>query len=68
MTDGETGFVVAPRDPDALAEAILKIFQMGPKQAEKMTDGAYKAAARRHDPQNIVHDVVEAYRAVEGKK
>ena len=68
VTDGETGFVVPPRDPDALAEAILKIFQMGPKQAEKMTDGAYKAAARRHDPQNIVHDVVEAYRAVEGKK
>ena len=68
VTDGETGFVVAPRDPDALAEGIQRVFRLSPEQAEKMTNGAYEAAARRHDPQNIVHDVVEAYRAVEGKK
>ena len=33
-----------------------------------MTNGAYEAAARRHDPEKIVRDVVDAYRALEGKQ
>lgn len=67
-TDGVTGYVVAPRDPGELAEAILRAFRLSPEQAEKMTEGAYEAAVRRHDPKNIVHDLLAAYRAVEGKK
>jgi glycosyltransferase involved in cell wall biosynthesis len=44
VRDGETGYVVAPRDPPALADAIARFFESG--AASRMADAIRAEAAR----------------------
>jgi glycosyltransferase involved in cell wall biosynthesis len=40
VLDGRTGFVVPPRDPEAIAEAVMKYLQMPREQARQMVEAA----------------------------
>lgn len=41
VTDGKTGFVVSPRDPTALAEAMLRLMQLGEDEKRAMGEAAH---------------------------
>jgi glycosyltransferase involved in cell wall biosynthesis len=40
VLDGRTGFVVPPRDPDAIAESVMKYLHMPGEQVRRMVDAA----------------------------
>jgi glycosyltransferase involved in cell wall biosynthesis len=68
VTDGETGLVVPPEDPEALAVAISRLL------ADRDLAGRLSAAARRHVEKNFgataMLDAMEAVlaEAVEGSQ
>lgn len=54
VLDGRTGFVVPPRDPEAIAEAAMKYLQMPTEQVRHMVD----AARQRVESEFAVEPVV----------
>ena len=48
VEDGETGRLVPPGDPEALAEALIDLLR-NPEQAQAMGEAGYRRARERHD-------------------
>lgn len=60
VDDGITGFLVAPGDPNGLAESIQTLLEDENKQQE-MSDRAAEAAQQRFEFQRMVNDYLEWY-------
>jgi glycosyltransferase involved in cell wall biosynthesis len=61
ITDGETGRIVPPRDPEALASALLAVFRESEK-TNRMAVLARQRVLERHQPGRIVANVDRLYR------
>jgi glycosyltransferase involved in cell wall biosynthesis len=63
VKDGETGSFFPPGDAPCLARQLDRIFR-DDALAARLGDAAWRAASARHDPERIVRQLLEAYRAV----
>jgi glycosyltransferase involved in cell wall biosynthesis len=63
VRQGETGFVVPPRDPDALARAIERLLEQ-PGLADRMGENASRLAGSVYSWDAIAKRTVELYEAV----
>lgn len=61
VADGETGRLVPPADPDALAGALLALLDE-PERTARMAELARKQALERYQAQRLVADVDRLYR------
>jgi glycosyltransferase involved in cell wall biosynthesis len=66
VQDKETGLLVAPRDPDALAGAILRM--IGDKALQNKCVTAARAQAEGYDYRHMVYKTLEAYRYLLGDR
>jgi glycosyltransferase involved in cell wall biosynthesis len=60
ITDGETGRMVLPRDPEALARALLALFEE-PEKTSQMALRAQQRVLERHQARRVVADVDRLY-------
>ena len=68
VKDGETGWLVPPRDPHALAQAILDALS-NPEEARRRAENAYKHLLQRFTVERQVDKWEQALQAaVEGRK
>lgn len=58
--DGKTGYVIAPGDPEAIADALSKCF--GGDNYEKMSRNARRAAAEQFNWEKIAEQTAAVYR------
>lgn len=65
--DGETGFVVPPRDADALGSAIRKVLS-DPELAERMGVVARARAVQHFDRSRMLAQVLDLYRSAVNEK
>jgi starch synthase len=63
VDDGETGVLVPPGDPVALAAAIQELWE-DPARAERMGRNAWKQAKQQFDPLVQARKLVELYEYV----
>ena len=61
--DGKTGYVIAPGDPQAIADAIIKCFEAD--NYEKMSRNARRAAAEQFNWEKIAEQTAAIYRRFE---
>jgi len=54
VIDGETGFLVPPRNPDALAEAMLRLMNLPPEQRLAMGQAGRSHTMANFDMEHIV--------------
>lgn len=66
VDDGRTGFLLAPRDPQAWGVLLAQLLQAPARRAA--VGAAARAAARRFAPQAHAGAMLEAYRAVAGQR
>lgn len=62
IEDGLTGLLTPSGDPDAMAAKLLGLQDAA--QRERLGRAAAGAAARRHNPETILRDLLEAYNTV----
>lgn len=55
-----TGLLVPPRDPAALAEAVIRLYQ-NPEWKDQLVAEARAQAIRTFDPERLTYQVIEAY-------
>jgi glycosyltransferase involved in cell wall biosynthesis len=60
VADGETGLLVPPRDPDALAAAIRELLA-DPERRRRMGEAGYRRAAERFSAEAMTRRVLEIY-------
>ena len=65
MTDGVTGLLIRPGDPEAIAEAAVRILS-NPGLAEKMGLEGKKLAAERFSIEAMARGNLEVYRDIMG--
>ena len=65
---GETGLVVRPRDPQALAEAIINLLTMDPDQRESLGQAARKRILDNYSLDEIARRYEGVYRELARKK
>jgi len=63
VTDGETGFLVPPRSPGALAEALVRLARE-PGLRQRMGEAAARRAAERYSIAAMVTATAAVYRSV----
>lgn len=63
VTDN-TGRLVSSGDPRLLAYAIMEQFECSIAKTRIMTRLAYEEALQRHEPRNVVKQLIDAYRMV----
>jgi glycosyltransferase involved in cell wall biosynthesis len=68
IINGETGFLAPPANPEALAEAILKVLEMGPEARERMGEHAIARVREKFSTERMVAQTVDLYRDVAGKQ
>ncbi|MEW6664792.1 MAG: glycosyltransferase [Thermodesulfobacteriota bacterium] len=61
---GDTGIVVAPRDPEAMADAWLRLLEMGRDNRRKLGERARKRTLGNYDIEKIVRQFEDLYEAV----
>ena len=61
---GRTGFVVPPRDPEAIAEAVLAILAESPEQVREMVGQARKTVEERFAVDTIAEQQLQVYEHV----
>lgn len=66
MGEGE-GILCAPVDPESMARAICRVFEME-EQAEIMGMAARNRARKTHDPEKNMKDLMDIYRLLSGKE
>lgn len=66
IEDGRTGLFVPTGDAPMLAARLREIFE-NDNLAVRLGEQAHEAAAKRHEPNAIVHEVVAAYDEILGK-
>jgi glycosyltransferase involved in cell wall biosynthesis len=60
VADGETGILVEPRDPDALAQAVLHLLHE-PEAASRMGEAAQRATSERFAVGRLIADTEALY-------
>lgn len=60
---GETGFVVPPKSPDKLAQAIIKMIEIGPEQRKRLGVAARKRIEDNFSIQAVVEQYERLYRS-----
>jgi glycosyltransferase involved in cell wall biosynthesis len=65
---GETGLVVPPRDPEALAQAWKKLIEMGPEGRQKLGETARKRILENFSLPDIVARYEALYKEVVRRK
>jgi glycosyltransferase involved in cell wall biosynthesis len=60
VADGETGVLVPPRDPEALAAAIRELLA-DPERRRRMGEAGYRRAAERFSAEAMTRRVLEIY-------
>jgi glycosyltransferase involved in cell wall biosynthesis len=63
---GETGFLAPPANPEALAEAILRVLEMGPEARQRMGEHAIARVREKFSTERMVAQTVDLYREVAG--
>jgi len=66
VVDGETGVLVPPRDPEALAEA-LRALVADPERAQRLGEAGYARVAGRFTVERMTTRVLEVYDEVAGR-
>lgn len=66
VRNGETGLVIPPNDPTALAEAVLRVLR-DKSFARRMRDTALDHVRTHHTLERWISDVLEVYHAAVGK-
>jgi glycosyltransferase involved in cell wall biosynthesis len=66
VVDGETGLLVPPRDPEALAEALRSLVA-DPKRARRLGEAGYARVAERFTVDRMTTRVLEVYDEVAGR-
>jgi len=66
VVDGETGLLVPPRDPEALAEALRSLVA-DPKRARRLGEAGYARVAERFTVERMTTRVLEVYDEVAGR-
>lgn len=61
MLEGQTGWVVPPSDPDALAAAISAALELGPDQLDAVATRARDFVADRYTKQRMCADTLAVY-------
>ncbi|MEW6008707.1 MAG: lipopolysaccharide heptosyltransferase II [Candidatus Omnitrophota bacterium] len=61
IEDGLTGILVAPKDPQALADAIIRVLK-NPKLAQMLADNAYKKIKDFYTLEKMVDKNLEVYK------
>jgi len=67
VSDGETGLLVEPREPEALAEAILRLLDH-PEEALRMGRRAHNLAAEEFSVQRMAREHHELYECLLGRR
>ncbi len=67
IRDGVTGFILPPKDPNALAERIL-YFTRHPEVARKFGEAARRWCKRKHDSRIIASQFDQFYRSLSHKR
>ncbi|MEW8979821.1 MAG: glycosyltransferase family 4 protein [Symbiobacterium sp.] len=67
VVDGQTGFLVPPDEPEALASKMRLLLEH-PELAQKMGNSAREFFERELSPQRMVQSLVETYKIVEGER
>jgi glycosyltransferase involved in cell wall biosynthesis len=60
VKDGETGVLVPPRDPEAMAQAILKLLR-APDTGQRLGEAGRRQAFPRHSERRLLADVERLY-------
>ncbi len=60
IEDGATGVLVPPKDPDCMAEAIIKILK-NPNLGQLLADNAYKKVKEQYTLKRMVDKTLEVY-------
>ena len=66
VVDGETGLLVPPRDPEALAEALRSLVA-DPERARRLGEAGYARVAERFTVDRMTTRVLEVYDEVAGR-
>jgi len=66
IVDGETGLIVPPGNPEALADAILKILDMNPEARREMGERAALRVREHFSTERMVADTFNLYRDLAG--
>jgi len=61
VEDGETGYIVPPRNPQKLAEAIIELL-MNKEKRKKMGENAYRKTKEQLSWDNIAEKTIEVYK------
>ena len=67
LNHGREGFLYPSADPEMLAYDICRIFEMEDR-AETLGTEASRHAAKTHDPERNLHDLLDIYRLLSGKE
>ncbi len=65
---GRTGFVVPPRDADAIAEAVLACLAKSREQVQNMTRAARKRVEQEFAVDTIARQQLQVYESVHGRR
>jgi glycosyltransferase involved in cell wall biosynthesis len=63
VKDGTTGLLVAPNNPEALAEKIVWLLK-NPEERKRLGDSARTVARERHLPEKVATETVAAYKEI----
>jgi glycosyltransferase involved in cell wall biosynthesis len=61
VTDGKTGFVVPVRNPEAIADAIIRYQQLSLEKVNHMSAAAYDKACAQHSESQMVDGMLQLY-------
>ncbi len=64
VRDGETGFLVKPEDPEALAAAIKKVMELSAGETERIIKNARQLVIEHHDPEKYLENLENIYQEV----
>jgi glycosyltransferase involved in cell wall biosynthesis len=66
VADGETGLLVPPRDPAAIAHAVLRL-RNDPELRSRLVAAGRESARAKFDPELLTEEVIRAYRELLGR-
>ncbi|MFN8058707.1 MAG: glycosyltransferase [Vicinamibacterales bacterium] len=66
VVDGDTGVLVAPRDPDALARAIVSLLE-SPERRRAMSDAGFARVTERFGVDRMVRETAAVYEQLVGE-
>jgi glycosyltransferase involved in cell wall biosynthesis len=64
VEDGKNGFLVCPKDHDALARAMVQLIELSFKEREKLGSFGREKAVKEFDENNIINSYLEAITAI----